>query len=179
MLDKIPMALIRRARNDERALQELCELLRPSVEPLIRSMAELTHDAEFVERWFSVGVRAATHLRAVESVDSVHLSGLALAGMLTYLRESMSHVVRKAGRKGPLEVLKLTPDLPDSVLGGGGSEAPASTPLSVYVDLATMAPDDVVELLVGLSDLYRSIGGDGLVVRTVGTMEPALLPAGA
>lgn len=37
-------------------------------------------------------------------------------------------------------------------------------PLSLYFDPAEFTPDEIADILVLLSDLYRSIGGDGLVI---------------
>ncbi len=65
----------------------------------------------------------------------------------------------------------------DAVLGTGTAADALAPPLSVLIDLQWMSDDQAVAFLVGLSDLYRVAGGDGLVVRAIGALEPALLPA--
>lgn len=179
MLDRIPMELVRRAREDWGALSELCALLKPSVAPLLRKLGEIAPD-KYVGFWFILSVRELIRSPEVSAVQSADLSGMAFARMMLELREAMERRAKADWKQwDPSRGFEKAPSSRDAILGGGESELPASSPLSVYVDLSKISRDEVVELLVGLSDLYRSIGGDGLVIRTVGTMEPALLPTEA
>jgi hypothetical protein len=179
MLSKLPMALILRAREDEKALRELCELLRPEVEPWRPLMMEAARDAEAVERWIVEGVRHAIRSQDFASVGGESLSGIPFVHFMMNLRDATLRPAAKINHALKMSKLRGHRATGDAVLGGGGADAPSSSPLSVYVDLAKMTPEEILELLAGLSDLYRSVGGDGLAIRTVGTMEPALIPAGA
>ncbi len=38
-------------------------------------------------------------------------------------------------------------------------------PITLYFDLTEFSDDEIVLILSKLSDLYRSIGGDGLIIQ--------------
>jgi hypothetical protein len=202
MLDKIPLALIRGAAADEAALRELATLLRPASRSVLSPMSKTTRDPEQLQRRFERIVLAALRSHYLEphlqDEKREFLTGFALTSLLMDVRnlaiESELSLRAKetdaggtAGEKAGKSVARSDDDavndsVDDPVLGGDEpdeGDAGDASPLSVYVDLATTSPDEVLDLLLALSDLYRSVGGDGLVVRSVGTMQPALIPVDA
>jgi hypothetical protein len=48
-----------------------------------------------------------------------------------------------------------------------------AAPIKLYFDLAEFSDDEIVSILGRLSDLYRSIGGDVLVIEGTETLDPA------
>lgn len=180
MLSKIPMELIRRARLDLDGLRELCELLRPHVGPLLGLLSQHSSGSGQTEALFVSLVITTLQAHDFAGVKEENLTGLPLASFMLDLKDAAVRMEQRlAGSKSKARPARLIrADRRDAVLGGGGDD-PSALPLSVYFDLSTTPPDQIVDLLVALSDLYRSVGGDGLAIRTVGTMQPALLPAGA
>jgi hypothetical protein len=61
------------------------------------------------------------------------------------------------------------------LLAGTDSRLSAG-PLSLYFDLSEFEPSDIADALGALSDLYRSVGGDGLVIDGTYLLEAAMLP---
>jgi hypothetical protein len=59
---------------------------------------------------------------------------------------------------------------------GEGTFTPPAPPLSLYFDLEEFSKDEIVEMISLLSDLYREVGGDALVIDNVSLLDPALLP---
>jgi len=56
---------------------------------------------------------------------------------------------------------------------------PSAATLSLYFSLSEFTEDEVVECIGLLSDLYRSVGGDGLVIKRTTLLDPAFAPSGA
>ena len=180
MLSKIPMELIRRAQADLDRLRELCELLRPHVGPLLGLLSQHSSGSGQTEALFVSLVITTVQAHEFGAVDKEgNLTGLPLASFMLDLKDAAVRMERRlADSKSRARPASSTrAGSPQAVLGGGGDD-PSALPLSVYFDLSTTPPDQIVDLLVALSDLYRSVGGDGLAIRTVGTMQPALIPAG-
>lgn len=48
--------------------------------------------------------------------------------------------------------------------------------LSLYFDIGELSDSDIAEILGALSDLYRGLGGDGLVIDRMTLLDPSLLP---
>jgi len=55
-------------------------------------------------------------------------------------------------------------------------ESTTASPLSLFFDLEEFSEQDIVEIISLLSDLYRGMGGDGLVIDRMRLLDPALLP---
>ena len=53
------------------------------------------------------------------------------------------------------------------------SPTPASA-LSLYFDMNDLGDAEVAEVLGELSDVYRSLGGDGLIIEGMTSLEPAM-----
>jgi len=53
-----------------------------------------------------------------------------------------------------------------------------STPLSLYFDMSEFSAAGIADVLHHLSELYRSIGGDGLIINEMTLLEPSLVPEG-
>jgi hypothetical protein len=51
-------------------------------------------------------------------------------------------------------------------------------PLSLYFDVAEFSGAEIAEMIGMLSDLYRGVGGDALVIDGITLLDPALVPEG-
>jgi serine/threonine protein kinase len=55
------------------------------------------------------------------------------------------------------------------------AELPSDPPITLYFDTAEYSDEEIASILHGLSDLYRDLGGDALVIDRMEFLDPALV----